>query len=173
RAFDDWRRTPGYERGRLIDALADVLEDNAEHLAEIETRDNGKIYRENLGQIRFAARVYRYMAGAADKIHGETKPLDNYATVDFTTREPVGVAALITAWNSPLQLLANKLPAALAAGNTVVVKPSEHTTASTVEFFRLAERVGFPPGVINLVTGAGDTGMALTTHPDVGIISFT
>lgn len=173
RAFDDWRRTPGYQRGRLIDALADVLEENAEHLAEIETRDNGKIYRENLGQIRFAARVYRYMAGAADKIHGETKPLDNYATIDFTTREPVGVAALITAWNSPLQLLANKLPAALAAGNTVVVKPSEHTTASTVEFIRLAERVGLPPGVLNLVTGSGETGTALTTHPDVGIISFT
>ncbi|HEY8474327.1 MAG TPA: aldehyde dehydrogenase family protein [Natronosporangium sp.] len=172
-AFDGWRRTPGYQRGRLVDALADVLEEHAEQLAEIETRDNGKIYRENLGQIRFAARVYRYMAGAADKIHGETKPLDNYATVDFTTREPIGVAALITAWNSPLQLLANKLPAALAAGNTVVVKPSEHTTASTVEFIRLAERVGFPPGVINLVTGAGETGQALTSHPEVGVISFT
>lgn len=172
-AADGWRRRSGYERGRLIAALADVLEKNADHLAEIETRDNGKIFKENRNQIGFAARVYRYMASLADKLHGETKPLDAYATLDFTTREPLGVAAIITAWNSPLQLLANKLPAALAAGNTVVIKPSEHTTASTVEFIRLAEQVGIPPGVVNLVTGAGVTGAALTGDPRLGIISFT
>lgn len=169
-----WRKTNGYTRGKLITGLAEVLERNVDFLAEIETRDNGKIFRENRGQILFAARVYRYMAGMADKIHGETKPLDSYSTVDFTTREPAGVAALITAWNSPLQLLANKLPAALAAGNTVVIKPSEHTTASTLEFLRLADQtLDFPPGVINLVTGAGVAGAALTEDPRLGIISFT
>ena len=172
-AFDGWRRTSGYERGRLVAALAAVLEENAEMLAEIETKDNGKLYRENRNQIAFAARIYRYMAGMADKIHGESKPLDSYATVDFTTREPVGVAALITGWNSPLQLLSHKLPAALAAGNTVVIKPSEYTTASTLEFIRLAESVGIPPGVVNVVTGAGVAGAALSRDPRLGIISFT
>jgi (Z)-2-((N-methylformamido)methylene)-5-hydroxybutyrolactone dehydrogenase len=92
---------------------------------------------------------------------------------DYTLREPRGVAVLITAWNSPIQILANKLPAALAAGNAVVVKPSEHTSASTLEFARLVEQAGFPPGVFNVVTGAGDVGSALTSHRDVDIISVT
>ncbi|MFI5614862.1 aldehyde dehydrogenase [Amycolatopsis sp. NPDC051903] len=169
----DWGRTPGVERGRLMDALADALQENVDVLAEIETRDSGKVYRENKAQIAFAARNYHFHAGNADKLTGETKPLDNPDTVDFTTREPIGVTALITACNSPLSQLANKLAPALAAGNTAVVKPSEHASVSTLEFARLAERVGFPAGVINVVTGATETGDALTSDSRVGKISFT
>lgn len=173
RAFENWKATPGLQRARLMNALADAIERDIDHLAEVETRDNGKIIRENKNQILFAARNFRFMAGLADKITGETKPLDNNNTFAFTTREPIGVCALITAWNSPLQLLSNKLPPALAAGNTAVVKPSEFTSASTLEFARLSIEVGFPPGVINVITGAGATGAELTAHPGVDKISFT
>lgn len=172
-AFDGWRRTSGYERARLISKLADLMERDVDRLAELETRDNGKIVRENRNQIGFAVRVYRFFAGMADKLNGESKPLDNYNTVDYTVREPIGVCALITAWNSPLQLLASKLPAALAAGNTVVIKPSEFTSVSTLELGRLAIEAGFPPGVINIVIGGSETGQALTSHADIGKISFT
>lgn len=173
RAAPGWARTPGVERGRLLDRLADALRDNVGSLAEIETRDSGKIYRENAAQIAFAARNYHFHAGNADKLTGESKPLDNEDTVDFTTREPIGVVALVTACNSPLSQLANKLAPALAAGNTAVVKPSEHASTSTLEFARLLEEIGCPPGVVNVVTGPGETGDALTSDPRVGKISFT
>lgn len=172
-AFLGWRQTSGYDRGRLILKLAELMERDIDRLAELETCDNGKIVRENTTQIRFAARIYRFFAGMADKLNGETKPLDNYDTVDYTVREPMGVCALITAWNSPLQLLANKLPPALAAGNTVVIKPSEFTSVSTLALADLIIEAGFPPGVINVITGFGATGAALTSHPDIDKVSFT
>jgi aldehyde dehydrogenase (NAD+) len=172
-AFDGWRRTPGVVRAELIFKLADALVRESDRLARIETQDNGKIIRETRNQLIFAARNYRFFAGAADKLTGETKPLDRATVFDYTTLEPLGVCALITAWNSPLQLLANKLAPALAAGNTVVVKPSEHTSVSTLEFADLINDVGFPPGVVNVVCGAAETGEALTTHPLVDKISFT
>jgi (Z)-2-((N-methylformamido)methylene)-5-hydroxybutyrolactone dehydrogenase len=172
-AAGEWGRTPGVERGRLLDRLADVLTRELDPLAEIETRDSGKIFRENRAQIAFAARNYHFHAGNADKLTGETKPLDRPDMVDFTTREPIGVTALITACNSPLSQLANKLAPALAAGNTAVVKPSEHASASTLEFARLCEEIGIPPGVVNVVTGGAETGTALTSDPRVGKISFT
>lgn len=172
-AFETWKRTSGLVRAELIFKLADALVNEADRLAVIETRDNGKILRETRNQLVFAARNYRFFAGAADKLTGETKPLDRATVLDYTTLEPLGVCALITAWNSPLQLLANKLAPALAAGNTVVVKPSEHTCVSTLEFASLLEEVGFPPGVFNVVVGAGDVGEALITNPLVDKISFT
>jgi aldehyde dehydrogenase (NAD+) len=172
-AAEEWRRTSGVERARLMFRLAEVMERDARRLAEIETTDNGKIIRETENQIRFAARNYRFFAGLADKIGGGTQTLDSYTMLNYTTREPHGVTALITAWNSPLSLLANKLPPALAAGNTAVVKPSEYTPASTLELARLIEEVGFPPGVVNVVVGAAETGRALTSHPRVDMISFT
>jgi aldehyde dehydrogenase (NAD+) len=172
-AAPEWGRTPGVRRGVLLDRLADAVTENLDALAEIETRDSGKVYRENKAQIAFAARNYHFHAGNADKLTGESKPLDNADTVDFTTREPIGVTALITACNSPLSQLANKLAPALAAGNTAVVKPSEYASTSTLEFARLVEQVGFPAGVVNVVTGAGPTGDALTSDPRVGKISFT
>lgn len=172
-AFAEWRRTPGVERARLLYALADAIEANVDELAELETRDNGKIYRENRNQLFFAARNYRFHAGMADKLTGETKPLDRYDTVDFTIREPYGVVALITAWNSPLQTLSNKLAPALAAGNCPIIKPSEKTSVSTLAFGRLLEEVGFPKGVVSVVTGGPDTGRSLVSHSGIAKISFT
>lgn len=172
-AFPAWRATPGVERARLLYRLADAVEQHADRLAVWETTDNGKVIRETRPQMSFVARNLRFFAGYADKLYGRTIPLDNPAIFDYTVRRPRGVCALITAWNSPLALLANKLPPALAAGNTVVVKPSEHASITTTELARLAIEVGFPPGVINVITGAGETGDLLTRHRDIDMISLT
>jgi aldehyde dehydrogenase (NAD+) len=176
RALDnpDWKRMGPMQRGHLLRRFADLLRDNAEHLALVETRDNGKLIREMLGQARALASYYHYYAGLADKILGETIPLENTLVFNYTLREPVGVVAIITPWNSPLLILSFSLAAALAAGNTVVVKPSEHASASTLEFARLAREAGFPAGVFNVVTGFGKTaGGALVRHPGVNKIVFT
>ncbi|MHB1538148.1 MAG: aldehyde dehydrogenase [Solirubrobacteraceae bacterium] len=172
-AFGSWRRVTGYERATLLFRFADVLEAKADELGRVETRDNGKIVRENQNQIRFAVRNFRFFAGLADKFGGETKQLDNYESVDFTTREPRGVVVLIAPWNSPVQTLSNKLAPALAAGNVVVIKPSEHTSASTLDLGRLFEGAGFPPGVVSVLSGGPETGQALTSHPGIDMISFT
>ncbi len=172
-AFPAWRATPGVERARLMHRLADAIEASADRLAEWETTDNGKVIRETRPQMSFAARNLRFFAGYADKLYGKTIPLDNPAVFDYTVRRPHGVCALITAWNSPVALLANKLPPALATGNTVVIKPSEHASITTTEIARLATEVGFPPGVINVITGDGAVGDALTRHPHVDMISLT
>nr|MDQ3829075.1 aldehyde dehydrogenase [Candidatus Tectomicrobia bacterium] len=140
----------------------------------IETRDNGKLIREMLGQARALPSYYYYYAGLADKILGETIPLENTSVFNYTLREPVGVVGIITPWNSPLLILSFSLAAALATGNTVVVKPSEHTSASTLEFAKLVQAAGFPPGVFNVVTGFGKTaGGALVRHPGVNKNVFT
>jgi aldehyde dehydrogenase (NAD+) len=174
KAFDEvWKETSGKERARLMVELARLLDENAEEMAKLETTDNGKVIRETKTQMGFTANTLRFFAGYADKINGSVIPMESPEMFDYTLREPRGVAVLITAWNSPIQILANKLPAALAAGCTVVVKPSEHTSASTLEFAKLVERAGFPKGVFNVVTGAGEVGSALTSHPDVDIVSVT
>lgn len=173
KAFQQWKNTNGLDRATLLHRLADLIEQHADYLAEIESTDNGKVIRETKNQILFTARNYRYFAGYADKLMGESIPLDNRELLDYTIMEPIGVVALITAWNSPLPLLANKLAPALATGNTVVIKPSEHASISTLEFTRLIEKAGFPPGVVNVVTGDGKTGDALIRHPLVGKVSFT
>lgn len=170
---ETWRHTPGVERARLLNALADALDGEADEIARLESTDNGKVIRETRNQMGFASRNLRFFAGYADKIYGRTIPLDRPGMFDFTRRKPFGVAAIVTAWNSPIALLANKLPAALAAGNTVVVKPSEHASVTTCEFGRLAVEAGLPPGVVNVVAGAGEVGDALTSHPGVDKISFT
>jgi (Z)-2-((N-methylformamido)methylene)-5-hydroxybutyrolactone dehydrogenase len=173
-AFDSaWARVPGVERAQLLHRLADLIDDRAAELGRLESTDNGKLLRETQGQARFAACNYRYFAGLADKLHGETIPLDSELTFDYTLREPIGVAALITAWNSPMQLLANKLAPALAAGNCVVIKPSEHASATTLEMARIVQEAGFPAGVVNIVSGGSETGAALCANPTLGCISFT
>jgi aldehyde dehydrogenase (NAD+) len=121
----------------------------------------------------FFARTFRFFAGYADKIWGKVMPLDRRDVFDYATLEPLGVIGLITAWNSPMALLGNKLPAALAAGNCVVVKPSEHASVTTLEFCRLVEEAGFPPGVFNVVTGDARTGKALVEGGGLAKISFT
>ena len=174
KALDGWAFLKPFERGRLLMKLADTLESDAEHLAKIEVQDNGKLYAEMLGQNKYIPQWYRYYGGLADKIEGAVIPTDKANVFNFTRYEPLGVVAMITAWNSPLLLLAFKLAPALAAGNTAVIKPSEFTSASTLEFMNICEEVGFPKGVINVVTGFGaDVGAALVSHADVAKVAFT
>ena len=168
-----WRNVSGYERSRLLNRLADEIEAAGDEMALFESTDNGKVIRETRQQMNFAARVCRFFAGYADKIWGKVIPLDRSDIFDYATFEPLGVIGLVTAWNSPMALLANKLPAALAAGNCVVVKPSEHASVTTLEFSKLVERAGFPAGVFNVVTGDGRTGQALISNPEVDKVSFT
>lgn len=172
-AFKVWQKKSGFDRAKLMYRLAELIEENAEQLAILETKDNGKVIRETKKQVPFTARALRFFGGYADKIYGETIPLDNGNLFDYTMREPLGVAVLITAWNSPMQLLMNKLAPALAAGNCVIVKPSEHASVSTLLFGELVEKAGFPPGVINIVTGDGRVGELLTSSSRVNKISFT
>jgi aldehyde dehydrogenase (NAD+) len=167
-----WSRINGYERGRLMLKLADLLQNDAERMGRLESTDNGKIIRETQVQMGLAARQYRFFAGYADKLWGQQIPLDQRDVFDYATREPLGVVALITAWNSPMGLLANKLAPALATGNCVVIKPSEHASATTLEFCKFVEAAGFPPGVINVVCGAAEVGRALV-EAGVAKVSFT
>jgi acyl-CoA reductase-like NAD-dependent aldehyde dehydrogenase len=168
-----WRKVSGVERARLLNNLANLMDENAEEMSIMETTDNGKVIRETKNQMHFSAKGYRFFAGLADKIYGQVVPLENPSLFDYTVREPMGVCLLITAWNSPMSLLTSKLAPALAAGNTVVVKPSEHASVTTLEFAKLVEKAGFPKGVFNVVTGDGKVGDVLTKHPKVSKISFT
>lgn len=174
RAGEEWGRMKPHSRGLLLYRLADVLEENAEHLARTEVRDNGKLYAEMYGQCRSIAGWYRYFGGLADKIEGALIPTDKENILNYTKYEPVGTVAMITPWNSPLLLLTWKLAAALAAGNTAVIKPSEFTSASTIEFAKLLSLAGLPDGVVNVVTGFGtEVGSPLVEHEDVAMIAFT
>lgn len=170
----DWPGLTASARGKLLVRFADLLEKEAERIAAIETRDNGKLIAEMSAQLRYIPEWYRYFGGLADKIEGAVLPMDKPGMFAFTRHEPLGVIAAITAWNSPLLLLSWKLAPALAAGNTAVIKPSEFASASTLDFVALFEEAGFPPGVVNTVTGFGaEIGTALTTHPLVAKVAFT
>ena len=174
RAFDAvWSKTTPGERAKLLNKVADLLDADAERMAMLETTDNGKVIRETHSQMGYAARIFRYYAGWADKMHGDVVPLDQKDTLDLTIRVPYGVVACVTAWNSPVAILTNTLPAALAAGNCVILKPSEHASTTTLEIAKLCDAAGFPAGVVQVVTGAGDVGAALTGHTGVSKISFT
>ncbi|WP_170388180.1 aldehyde dehydrogenase [Ruegeria atlantica] len=169
-----WRGLTATARGKLLVRFADVLAENADRLAAIETRDNGKLLSEMTAQLRYLPEWYRYFGGLIDKIEGAVLPVDKANMFAYTRREPLGVIAAIAPWNSPLMLLTWKLAPLLAAGNTVVIKPSEHTSASTLEFVKLFEEAGFPPGVVNTVTGMPmEVGAPLVSHPDVAKIAFT
>lgn len=169
-----WRRMSQTDRGRLLRRLADLVARNEAALAAIETRDNGKLIREMRAQVNVLPDIYAYYAGMADKIQGDVIPNNKPDIVNFTMREPVGVVGLIVPWNSPLYVIAGTLAPCLAIGNTVVIKPSEHTSASSLAFMDLVQQAGFPAGVVNVVTGYGATaGDALTRHPGVAKIAFT
>jgi aldehyde dehydrogenase (NAD+) len=175
-AFDSgpWPRMTGKKRGQYIRRLAELIDREAERLAFTETRDNGKLIREMLGQLHSLPDWFEYFAGWADKIEGEVLPTDKPNFFVYTRREPVGVAAAIVAWNSPLLLTTYKLAPALAAGCTFILKPAEQAPASCLELARLVEEAEFPPGVINVITGDGPTaGAALVAHPGVDKIAFT
>ena len=169
-----WPAMTASERGLLLHRLGDRIAKEARPLAEIEVRDNGKLLAEMLGQTNYVPKWFHYYGGLADKIQGDVIPLDKKGYFNFTRHEPLGVVAIITPWNSPLMLLAWKLAPALAAGCTVVIKPSEFTSASTLALMALFTEVGFPPGVVNVVAGSGaEAGAALVSHPLVRKISFT
>lgn len=169
-----WARMLPGERGRLLRKLGDLLAAKSEELGRIETIDTGKMLTETRWQAKYIAEFFHYYAGAADKLHGETLPIDKPDMMAMTLREPLGVVAAVVPWNSQLFLSAVKLGPALAAGNTIVLKASEHASAPMLEFGRLLEEAGFPPGVVNIVTGHGDPcGRVLTSHPLVQRISFT
>ena len=173
-AFESWSRTTPVSRGRLMRRLAELIASNAERIAVVETTDNGKLIREMEGQLRGLADYYHYYAGAADKVGGETLPADRENFFVYTLREPLGVVAAITPWNSPVLLMSWKAAPALAAGCTLVVKPAEQAPASTLEFAALVEEAGFPPGVFNVVTGFGaEAGAPLVEHPGVDKVAFT
>lgn len=168
-----WGQMSATERGRVVRRIGTLVADNAEHLAAVESKDNGKLLREMRSQLNSIPSWFEYYAGLADKLEGRTPPTANTDMVVYTKHEPVGVVAAILPWNSPLLLLAIKLAPALAAGCTVVAKPAEQTPASALEFARLIETAGLPTGVFNVVTGDAETGKALAAHPDVDKVSFT
>ncbi len=169
-----WPNMTASRRGALLHKLGDLITDKSKALAEIEVRDNGKLYAEMSAQTAYTAQWYYYYGGLADKIEGQVIPIDKPDTFNYTRFEPLGVIAAIIPWNSPLLLTAWKLAPALAAGNTVVLKPSEYTSASLLEFMKLIEEAGFPPGVVNVVTGFGpEAGTPLVEHPLVAKIAFT
>ncbi|MCH9051433.1 MAG: aldehyde dehydrogenase [Proteobacteria bacterium] len=176
RAFAEgpWATATATERGRYLRKLADLLADKSEDLGRTETIDTGKMLKETRWQAKYIAEFFHYYAGCADKIHGATLPIDKPDLFVFTLREPLGVVAAVVPWNSQLFLVAVKIGPALAAGNTVVLKASEHASAVMLEFGKLVEAAGFPAGVVNIVTGHGEPcGKALTSHPLVQRISFT
>ena len=169
-----WRGLSATARGALLRKFADLLAEDAERLARIETQDNGKLIAEMRGQLRYMPQWYHYFAGLADKIEGRVIPIDKPGVFNFTREEPLGVVAAITPWNSPLMLATWKLAPALAAGNTIVWKPSEYSSASALEFGKLFEKAGFPPGVVNIVTGFGhEIGEHLVSHRDIAKVAFT
>ena len=176
KAFTDgpWARMTPTERGKLLHRLADLLAERSESLGEIETVDTGKLLKETRWQAKYIADFFHYNAGLADKIHGDTLPIDKPDLCVMTLREPLGVVAAVVPWNSQLFLAAVKLGPALAAGNTVVLKASEHASAPMLEFGELFAEAGFPDGVVNIVTGFGEPcGRTLTSHPLVARVSFT
>ncbi|GAA4689742.1 aldehyde dehydrogenase family protein [Streptomyces youssoufiensis] len=169
-----WARLPAAERAKLLWRVAELIDRDATRLAELETRDQGQ----PLGVARTvsvagAAEHFRYYAGWVTKIEGAVSPVSFPDTTHFTRREPVGVCALITPWNFPLMIASWKMAPALACGNTVILKPAEQTPLSSLHLARLCEEAGFPPGVVNVLTGGPATGRALVEHPRVDKVSFT
>ncbi|MDJ0722297.1 MAG: betaine-aldehyde dehydrogenase [Desulfobacterales bacterium] len=176
RCFDrgDWPRTPALERGRLLDRLAGLVERDREELARLETLDTGKTLTESRWDMDDIAGIFRYYAGLADKEGGEVLASPHPGTTSRVVREPVGVCGQISPWNYPLLQASWKMAPALAAGCTIVMKPSEITPLTTLKITALAEEAGFPPGVVNTVLGPGpEVGAELAQNPDVDLISFT
>lgn len=169
-----WSKFSPSERGAVLHKFGTLIERDAQRLADAESRDNGKVKSEVLGSVKYAAKYFYYYAGLADKIHGSVVPIDKPGVFNMIRYEPMGVVASITPWNSSLLLSVWKIAPALCAGNTIVCKPSEFTSASLFELAKLAEEAGLPPGVFNVITGFGaDVGEPLIRHPKVARVAFT
>jgi acyl-CoA reductase-like NAD-dependent aldehyde dehydrogenase len=176
RAFHDpkWQDLSPTKRGHLLRRLGDLVGQHAEELARMESQDNGKLLREMRGQLAGLPEYLYYYAGLADKVQGSQIPTNSVQMLNYTQREALGVVGAITPWNSPLTLTTSKLSPALAAGNTLVIKPSEYTSRTVLRLAELATEAGFPDGVINVVTGYGvEAGAPLVDHPGIAKISFT
>jgi betaine-aldehyde dehydrogenase len=171
-AFPAWRKLAPGDRAALLRRLADALEANHERLAVLEARNAGKPINSARGEIGMVVNVFRYYAGAVERNMGQTIPVANGVAMTF--REPMGVVGLITPWNFPLAIASWKMGPALAAGNTIVLKPAELTPLTAIEFGKIALEAGLPEGVVNVVVGPGRTcGQRLVEHPDVAKIAFT
>ena len=169
-----WSTMTASQRGRALRRLGDLVAERAGDVAAVETRDTGKLLRETNATTTYVAEYYQYFAGAADKVQGATFSTDKPDLMAFTLREPIGVVAGVIPWNNQLLLSCVKVGPALACGNAVVLKASEHGPAALLELARLGEEAGIPPGVLNVVTGEGDPcGTALTSHPLIARIAFT
>lgn len=169
-----WAELTPTKRGHLLRKLGDLIGENAEELARLESLDNGKLLREMKGQLKGVPEYLYYYGGLADKVQGSQIPTNSLDIINFTQREPLGVVGAITPWNSPLTLTISKLAPALAAGNTLVIKPSEYTSRTIVRLAELAYEAGFPAGVVNVVTGVGgEAGAALVNSKKLAKISFT
>jgi len=169
-----WAAMTATQRGKMLHKLGDLIAQNSQHLGEIETIDSGKLAKETRAQTGYVSDYYYYFAGLADKIQGATLPIDKPDMHVFTKRVPIGVVAAVVPWNAQMFLTATKLGPALAAGNTVVLKASEMAPAPMFEFAKIVEQAGFPPGVVNVITGYGEPcGRLLTSHPDVARVAFT
>jgi aldehyde dehydrogenase (NAD+) len=170
----EWGRCTGFDRARYMRRLADILERDAEELSVLESTDNGKLIRETSGQAKALPEWLRYFAGIADKLQGEVIPAQNPDFLIYTRHEPIGVVGAIVPWNSPLSLLMWKFAPLLAAGCTLVVKPSEYTPVTALELAKRVAEAGLPAGVFNVVTGqSAELGAALVGHPGVRQVAFT
>ncbi|WP_433633632.1 aldehyde dehydrogenase family protein [Halomicrococcus sp. NG-SE-24] len=171
--FADWNDIAPAERGRILTRIAETLRENADSIAALLVRENGKSRSNAATEVEIGARYFEYYAGIADKIHGDSIPLTNHY-VDYTLREPLGVTAHIVPWNFPVMLLGRTVAPALAAGNATIVKPAEQTPLTAIEIAQLADDAGLPDGVLNVVQGYGpDVGAPLAGHPDIDGVAFT
>ena len=176
RALDNpaWRDMTQTARGKLLFKLADLIEQHAGRLGELETQDSGKLLAETATQTKYVADYYRYYAGLADKVEGAVLPIDKPDMHVFTKRMPIGVVAAVVPWNAQMFLSATKLGPALAAGCSVILKASEIAPIPMLEFAKLIDQVGFPAGVVSVITGDADNcSIPLTRHPQVDRIAFT
>ena len=176
RAFSQgaWKDLTASQRGLLMHRVGDLILRDARKLAEAEVQDSGRLIADMVPQVTYLAQAFHYFGGLADKIQGAVIPLDRKGYFNFTRHEPVGVVAALTPWNAPLLVTCMMIAPALCAGCTVVLKPSEFSSVSTLEFAKLFQEAGFPAGVVNVVTGLGsEVGAALVAHPQVRAIAFT
>ncbi|WP_209125667.1 aldehyde dehydrogenase family protein [Alkalihalobacillus sp. BA299] len=168
----EWKTTKPYNRGKLLYKVAEIIRENKEELAKLETLNVGKPLAQSFADVEVAALYFEYYAGVADKILGETIPVQP-GIIDFTVREPVGIVGHIIPWNYPLQITARSIAISIATGNTMVLKPAEDTPLTALKLVELLEPLGLPKGVINVVTGYGhEAGAALSSHPDINHITF-
>src|ERR671913_1476603 len=171
-AFPAWRDVQPGDRSRLLRRLADALDAEQENLAQLESKNTGKPIGDSRGEMAMVAETFHYYAGMPDRLLGDTIPVSG--GVDVTFREPLGVVGLIVPWNFPLTIASWKMAPALAAGNTLVLKPAELTPLTAIEFERIAREAGIPDGVVNVLVGPGSkVGQRLVEHPDVAKIAFT